>query len=256
MLPDSNSSISDSQTPHAGGSESDVVCELRGLADSEEFRVFTAKLVPNVDADTVLGIRMPALRKYAKTFVRENGGARCREFLAQLPHHYHEENLLHGICLGLVAKTPLEAFELLDMFLPCVNNWVVSDTMRIPAFKKDMDATLAKIREWTSLDHGKADEYAVRFGIVTLMSYFLDDHFSPKHLELVACIDRGEYYINMARAWYFATAMAKQWDETIGLFEARPSRLDDWTHDKSIQKARESYRITPERKQYLLTLKV
>ena len=224
--------------------------ELEALADPA-YRDFQAKLVPTVDSARILGVRTPALRDYARRLAGERP-EEARAFLAALPHETYDENNLHGELIGRMAKTPAEAFELLDAFLPHVDNWATCDLIRVPAFKRDFPATLERIRGWVAA----GPEYMVRFGVVQLMTLFLDDAFEPEHLVLVAGIDRPEYYVNMARAWYFSFALIKQPAATLPLFERRPIALDAWTHNKALQKARESRRITPERKAYLQSLKV
>ncbi len=224
--------------------------ELAALADPA-YREFQAKLVPTVDPALILGVRTPALRRFA----RELAGTRkdeARAFMTRLPHALYDENNLHAELVGLLAKTPDEAFELLDEFLPHVDNWATCDLIRVPAFKRDLPAVLERISDWTSAE----PEYTVRFGVVQLMTLFLDDAFDTAHLRLVAGIHRPEYYVNMARAWYYSFALIKQPAATLPLFEARPLVLDTWTHNKSLQKARESRRITPEQKAYLQSLKV
>ncbi len=224
--------------------------ELEALADPA-YRDFQAKLVPTVDPARILGVRTPALRSYAHRLAGERP-EEAREFLAALPHGTYDENNLHGELIGQMAKTPAEAFELLDAFLPFVDNWATCDLIRVSAFKRDLPAVLERIREWVAAE----PEYTVRFGVVQLMTLFLGDAFEPEHLALVAGIDRPEYYVNMARAWYFSFALIKQSVATLPLFEGRPIALDPWTHNKALQKARESRRITPEQKAYLQSLKV
>ena len=227
-----------------------IADELSALADPS-YQAFQSKLVPNIDSARVLGVRTPALRSYARKLARTRENE-ARAFMTQLPHELYEENNLHGELIGLLAKTPQEAFELLDAFLPYVDNWATCDLIRVPAFKRDLPAALDKIRSWIASE----PEYMVRFGVVQLMTLFLDDAFEPEHLRLVARIDRPEYYINMARAWYYSFALIKQPEATLPLFEARPIVLDEWTHNKSLQKARESRRIDKETKDYLQSLKV
>lgn len=224
--------------------------ELEALADPA-YRDFQAKLVPTVDPARILGVRMPALRDYARRLARERP-AEARAFLAALPHETYDENNLHGELIGRMAKTPDEAFELLDAFLPFVDNWATCDLIRVPAFKRDLLAVLERIHGWVAAE----PEYTVRFGVVQLMTLFLDDAFEPEHLALVAGIDRPEYYVNMARAWYFSFALIKQPEATLPLFERRPIALDAWTHNKALQKARESRRVATEQKAYLQSLKV
>ena len=223
--------------------------ELEALADPA-YRDFQAKLVPTVDPARILGVRTPALRTLARRLVRERPND-VRAFLAVPAHATYDEMNLHGELIGRVAGTPEEAFGLLDAFLPLVDNWATCDLIRVPAFRRDLPAVLERIRGWVVSE----PEYAVRFGVVQLMTLFLDDAFEPEHLMLVAGIDRPEYYINMARAWYFSFALVKQPAATLPLFERRPIALDSWTHNKALQKARESRRIAPDQKAYLQSLK-
>lgn len=220
--------------------------ELASLADPA-YQAFQAKLMPTVDPARILGVRTPDLRRYARAFAHD---ARVDAFMQELPHRLYEEMNLHGLLIGLRARTASEAFDLLDAFLPHVDNWATCDLIKVPAFKCDLPAVLEKIREWTDSAH----EYTVRCGIVQLMSSFLDEAFEPSQLQIVARIRRPEYYVNMARAWYFSFALVKQYDATISLFET--ATLDAWTHNKSLQKARESRRISAERKAYLQSLKI
>lgn len=224
--------------------------ELSELADPA-YRAFQAKLVPTVDPSRILGVRTPALRRFARNLARTRADE-ARAFMGRLPHGLYDENNLHAELVGLLAKTPNEAFEMLDAFLPFVDNWATCDLIRVPAFKRDLPAVLEKIRGWVSAE----SEYEVRFGVVQLTALFLDDAFDPGHLRLVAAIDRPEYYVNMARAWYYSFALVKQPEATLPLFERRPIALDAWTHDKALQKARESRRTTPEQKARLQALKV
>lgn len=224
--------------------------KLEALADPA-YRDFQARLVPTVDAGRILGVRMPALRTLARRLVRERPDD-VRAFLAAPAHATYDEMNLHGELIGRVAKEPEEAFGLLDAFLPLVDNWATCDLIRVPAFRRDLPGVLERIRGWVASE----PEYAVRFGVVQLMTLFLDDAFEPEHLTLVASINRPEYYVNMARAWYFSFALIKQPTTTLPLFERRPIALDPWTHNRALQKARESRRITPEQKACLQSLKV
>lgn len=224
--------------------------DLKKLADPD-YQAFQSKLVPNIDANLVLGVRAPVLRKYAKDLTKAHRDE-ALTFMQQLPHTYYEENNLHGELIGLLAKSPEDTFTMLDSFLPYVDNWATCDLIRVKAFKMDLSATLNKIKEWIASD----PEYMVRFGVVQLMTLFLDEAFEPEHLNLVASIKREEYYINMARAWYYSYALIKQPEATIPFFEKRPAALDTWTYNKSLQKARESRRISPEQKAYFQSLKI
>lgn len=224
--------------------------ELEALADPA-YRDFQAKLVPTVEEDRILGVRTPDLRALAKRLVRDRPDD-VRAFLAAPAHATYDEMNLHGELIGRVAGTPEEAFDLLDAFLPHVDNWATCDLIRVPAFRRDLPAVLERIRGWVASE----PEYTVRFGVVQLMTLFLGDAFEPSQLELVTVIDRPEYYINMARAWYFSFALIKQPEATLPLFERRPPALDAWTHNKALQKARESRRVTAELRAYLQSLKV
>lgn len=242
----------------------DIDRELAALADPT-YKEFQVKLIPTVDPDRVLGVRTPALRAFARSLARSHPDE-ARAFMACPRHRLYEEMNLHGELIGIMSKTPDEAFGMLDAFLPHVDNWATCDLIRVPAFKRDLPAVLEKIRTWCSCgatgDRSRqngsdpATEYVVRFGVVQLMSLFLDDAFDPSQLDIVASIERPEYYINMARAWYFSYALIKQPRATLPLFERQPASLDAWTHNKSLQKARESRRITPEQSVYLQSLKI
>ena len=212
------------------------------MAESE-YKEFSAKLMPTVDKNTVIGIRIPLLRKLAKSLTDYDG------FLKDLPHKYFEENNLHAFLIE--RETDFErCIEKLDAFLPYVNNWATCDSMKPKVLKKDMQKLLLHIYRWIN----SKEVYTVRYGINMLMSFYLDEHFDENHLMLICNIKSDEYYINMMRAWYFATALAKQHDKTLPIIEQ--NMLDKWTHNKTIQKAVESLRITKEQKAYLKTLRL
>lgn len=217
--------------------------ELQDLA----YRDFNSKLIPNVDPDRQIGIRTPALRAYAKELSRrpleELDG-----FFRALPHFYYEENNLHGFLLEGIGDYD-QCMERLEEFLPYVDNWATCDTMAPKVFRKHRQELLGRIREWLTSEH----TYTVRYGVGMLMREFLDEDFKPEYLELVAGIRSQEYYVNMMIAWYFATALAKQWEAAIPYIQE--GRLEPWCHNKTIQKAVESYRITAEQKKYLRTLR-
>lgn len=210
------------------------------------YKDFHKNLIPTVPEELIIGVRTPQLRKYAKQLA---GTPEAEEFLQSLPHHYYEENNLHGFLLESI-KDYDRLIVMLDEFLPFVDNWATCDMMRPKVFAKHTDKLIGKIWEWMEAE----DTYTIRFGIEMLMSFYLDEKFDASYLEPVAALRSEEYYIRMMVAWFFATALAKQWDAVIPYIEER--KLDTWTHNKAIQKACESYRITPEQKEYLKTLKV
>uniref|UniRef100_UPI0040575033 DNA alkylation repair protein n=1 Tax=Acetatifactor sp. TaxID=1872090 RepID=UPI0040575033 len=210
-----------------------------------EYRDFHSKLIPNINPELVIGVRTPELRKYAKQLAKTPSAC---EFLNILPHQYYEENNLHGFLIEGM-KDFNTVIQALDTFLPYVDNWATCDMMAPKVFKKHLPELLTKIKEWMASEH----VYAVRFGMGMLLKYYLDDAFSPKYLEWVTSVKSEEYYIKMMVAWYFATALAKQYEATLPYIEKRS--LEQWTHNKAIQKASESYRITPEQKEYLRSLK-
>jgi len=212
----------------------------------EEYRDFNAKLIPNVDADKVIGVRTPALRKYAKELSkREDIG----EFISALPHRYFEENQLHGFIISEI-KDYERCLSETERFLPYIDNWATCDQTLPKVFSKHTEELFPVIKKW--LKSGRA--YTVRFGTGCLMRHYLDDFFREECLRLVAGISHQDYYVKMMTAWYFATALAKRYDETLPYIEEK--RLEPWTHNKAIQKAVESYRITDEQKKYLRTLKI
>ena len=210
-----------------------------------KYRDFQAKLMPTVDKSTIIGVRTPELRKLAKEYAkREEIGA----FLDKLPHKYYDENNLHGFLL-CEEKDFTRVIARLDAFLPYIDNWATCDLLSPKVFKKHRSELLPHIRRWLASDQ----VYTVRFGIEMLMSHYLDEDFAPEYLDSVAAVESEEYYVNMMIAWYFATALAKQYTAALPILLEQ--RLAPWTHNKTIQKAVESYRITPEQKAYLRTLK-
>ena len=225
--------------------EQSVQARLFELRDPK-YRDFQCKLMPTVDPDTVIGVRTPELRKLAKTFRKEPEAA---EFLKILPHKYYEENNLHGFLIETM-KDYGQVIAALDAFLPYVDNWATCDLMRPKIFRKHLPELREQIRRWMASDH----VYTIRFGIEMLMTFFLDDQFQPEYLDWVAGVHSEEYYVNMMIAWYFATALAKQYDASLPYLRERC--LEPWTHNKTIQKAIESYRITDEQKAYLRSMKV
>ncbi len=224
----------------------DIRQRLFALRD-EKYADFTAALVPNVARDEFIGVRTPVLRKMAREIY---GTSEACAFMDELPHLYHEENALHGFLIEQI-KNEAELYSALDAFLPCVTNWAVCDGIKPKLFKKRPPHLIDKIDEWLSSEH----EYAVRFALCTLMSNYLDDEaFSIDILERAASVEREEYYIKMMVAWFFATALAKQY--TAALPYITECRLDTWTHNKAIQKANESRRVSAEHKAELNGLKI
>ena len=212
----------------------------------ERYRDFHAALMPTVDKETVIGVRSPQLKKFAKEFYKSGD---YESFLKILPHKYYEENNVHAALIGF-EKDYGKAIKLLDEFLPFVDNWATCDMMRISVFKKHLPELYSKIPEWLSSDN----PYTVRFGIKMLMDFFLGENFTTECAERVCSISREEYYVKMMVAWYFATALAKNYNEILPYIENK--RLERQTHIKAIQKAIESNRIKDEQKSYLRTLKV
>ena len=218
---------------------------LFGMRDAA-YAAFIAKLTPGFPPSHLIGVRVPLLRTIARSFAKEE--AASQRFLSHLPHSYYEEDMLHGMLISLV-KDYDRCLDLTDRFLPYVDNWAVCDTLSPKVFAKHKAQLLENILRWSSSSH----TYTCRFGLRMLMTHFLDDSFSADFLEIPAAIRREEYYVKMMVAWFFATALAKQWEATLPYLENR--QLDPWTHRKTIQKAIESYRIPPERKDYLRTLR-
>jgi len=211
------------------------------------YRAFHSKLMPTVDPSRVIGVRMPALRQLAKEIAAEPQTAAA--FLALPEHEYYEENNLHGLLINGM-KDFEECTSALDAFLPQVDNWATCDLLKPGSFRKaTKEQLLPQVRQWLDSEH----TYTCRFGVGVLMNYYLDEAFEPRFLEWVGAIRSDEYYVNMGIAWYFATALAKQWEEAVKLLEE--GRLTDWVRNKSIQKARESYRVSEEKKEYLGKLK-
>ena len=219
----------------------DLLMELK----DEEYGIFHRRLVPNLEPEKIIGVRTPVLRKLAKQISRESY---CEEFLMELPHTYYEENQLHGFILSEMKDFD-ECIQKLQVFLPFIDNWATCDQTSPKIFKKRKTDLLPYITKWLQSEH----TYTIRFGIGMLMQHFLDEDFSPDYLCMVSGIRSEEYYVNMEIAWYMATALAKQWDATVPYIEE--GRMDKWVHNKTIQKSRESYRITAEQKEYLKEFK-
>ena len=225
--------------------ENAVQTQLLALQDPK-YRDFQCKLMPTVARESVIGIRTPALRAFAKAFAKT---PEASQFLQILPHRYYEENNLHAFLIEL-CKDYAAVLAYLDAFLPYVDNWATCDVMHPKVFCKHLDSLREKIRQWIHAEH----TYTIRFGVGMLMSFYLEDAFEPAYLEEVSRIQSSEYYVNMMIAWYFATALAKQYEATLPYIQAK--KLDEWTHNKTIQKAVESYRISDAQKEYLRALKI
>lgn len=228
-------------------SEKTITDGLFALKD-ENYRRFHAKLIPDIPIDNIIGVRTPVLRKYAKEVAKL---PETNIFLESLPHIYYEENNLHGALLSLLYPKDIIAFmEQLERFLPYVDNWATCDMLSPKIFKKHLPYVYERVQKWLQSDA----VYTIRFGIVTLLGFYLDDAFEPEMLQLVANVRSEEYYVNMAVAWYFSMALVKQYDATLPYIQNRV--LEPWKHNKSIQKAIESRRIPQETKAYLRGLKI
>ena len=218
--------------------------ELKKLQD-KGYREMQVTIIPTLEADSIIGVRTPALRQLAKEFAKRED---ISEFLSDLPHKFFEENQLHAFILSGM-KDAESCIRLVDEFLPYVDNWATCDQMSPKVFKKHKQLLLEYVDKWIRSEH----TYVKRFAIGMLMEHFLDEDFKTSYLTKVSKIRSEEYYVNMMIAWYFATALAKQYEDTLPFIEKQ--KLDKWTHNKAIQKAVESRRITDEQKAYLKTLK-
>lgn len=213
-----------------------------------KYRDFNAKLIPNVPIDTMIGVRTPVIRSLAKS-LRRDCPNKVEDFIRSLPHAYYEENNLHAFFLE--QEKDLETLiSLTEAFLPYVDNWATCDLYSPKQFKKHPARLLEKIHEWIRSSH----TYTVRYAIGLLLSNYLDEHFDVEHLLLVASVESEEYYVKMMVAWYFSIALVKQYETTLPYIQRQV--LEPWTHNKAIQKARESFRIPPERKEELQALKI
>ena len=212
----------------------------------EKFRDFTSKLIPDVDKELIIGVRVPEIRRLAKALSADER----KKFISELPHKYHEENLLHGAILQLIKNDIGEVISETEKFLPYIDNWAVCDMSQSKLLGKYPDMVFGKACEWAKSEK----TYTVRFAIDVLLQFFLDENFKPEVFSLAESIVSEEYYINMALAWFWSFALIKRYDEAIPIIESK--RLPAFVHNKAIQKARESYRISDERKEYLKTLKI
>ncbi len=221
-----------------------IIDKLFKLQD-KKYRDFQAKLIPTIDIENIIGVRTPELRNYAKILVRRN---EYSSFLEDLPHKYFDENQLHAFIISEL-KNYDECVKYINNFLPYIDNWATCDQMSPKILKKHHAELIKQINVWIK----SKETYTIRFGIGMLMQHFLDEDFKQEYLKWVCNIKSKEYYVNMMRAWYFATALTKQYEVAIPFIEKQ--KLDIWTHNKTIQKAIESYRITQEQKEYLRSLK-
>lgn len=219
--------------------------QLFHLQDTK-YRNFQSKLIPTVSTDAIIGIRTPALRRYAKLLAKSKN---LQNFLEDLPHRYFEENQLHAFVISEI-KNYGQCIEELNLFLPYVDNWATCDQMSPNVFKSNRKKLIDQIKFWILSER----TYVVRFGIKMLMQHFLDENFNQTYLDMVAKVRSKEYYVKMMVAWYFATALAKHYNLAITYIKNK--KLDVWTHNKAIQKSLESYRIAPEHKKYLKSLKI
>lgn len=227
--------------------KSEITNHLFGLQDTQ-YQKFQAKLIPSISPETVIGVRTPELKNFAKELCSQGILNDSSGFLTELPHKYFDENQLHAFIISR-EKNFEKCLSLVEKFLPHINNWATCDQLSPAVFKKNHLSLLPHIKKCLSDSH----TYTVRFAIGLLMKYFLDDDFSPEYLSYVAEIHSDEYYINMMIAWYFATALAKQYDSALPFLEKH--KLSSWIHNKTIQKAVESFRITDEQKCFLKSLK-
>lgn len=212
-----------------------------------EYRDFHSRLMPNIPKERIIGVRTPALRSFAKSIAATD---EAKGFLKELPHYYYEENNLHGAIIIYGKYGFAETLKLLECFLPYIDNWATCDMFVPPVLKQEARITLKYIRKWLGSDH----PYTVRFALNCLMHFYMEHHFSPLHFTWVDAIKNQDYYVKMGIAWYYSIALVKQWDEAYEHLAGK--NLDPWIQNKSIQKARESFRLSGEQKESLLALKI
>lgn len=224
------------------------LCDKFFALQDLKYKEFQAALIPNLDKNFIIGVRTPELKKIAKELFLHND---CSDFLNSLPHEYFEENQAHGFIISSIKNFDEQVFQL-EKFFPFINNWATCDQISPKSFSKNPCALLEKIKIW--INSGDKFEYKVRFAIRMLMNYFLDERFCAEYLDLVANVKSEKYYVQMMIAWFFATALAKQYDAAAEIIRA--GKLENWTHNKAIQKATESFRVTFEHKEELRKLKI
>lgn len=220
----------------------DIISMLIPLSD-QKYKDFVASLIPNINSDSILGIKMTVLKPFVNKLIKENPEI-IDDFLKQLPHNYYDENNVHGLIIN-AQKDFATTIKLLNLFLPYINNWANCDLINPKIFKKYPDKLLIEISKWIQSHH----TYTIRFGIKMLMTYYLNDNFKPEYLNWVSQINHPDYYVKMMIAWYFASALTKQYDTTLPIFIHK--KLDPWTNNKAISKARDSLQISKENKEYL-----
>ncbi len=225
--------------------EKEIIEELFAKQDLK-YKQLLEKILPTLPGDTIIGVRTPELKKMAKAMAKMEG---IGSFLSDLPHKYFDENQLHAFIISEI-KSYDDCIKEVEKFLPHVDNWATCDQMSPKIFKKNREKLLEHIKIWIE----RSEPYTIRFGVGMLMEHFLDEDFDTVYPKMVARLRSDEYYVNMMIAWYFATALAKQYEKILPFIEDR--RLDTWTHNKAIQKSVESYRITPDQKEYLKKLKI
>lgn len=218
----------------------DSIKEKLFKLQDKKYQELQSKIIPNIDSSTIIGVRTPEIKKLAKEVVKGD----YKPFLEELPHKYYDENQLHAFIISEI-KDYDECIKYINKFLPYIDNWATCDTLIPKVFKKNPDKLIIEVKKWIK----SKDTYNIRYGIGTLMRFYLNDEFKEEYLKLVSKIKSDEYYVNMMIAWYYATALAKQYDKTIKYIEN--NKLNTWVHNKTIQKAIESYRITDKQKDYL-----
>ena len=223
-----------------------TILEKLYLLQDLEYKKFHARLMPTIDENKIIGIRVPKLMDYAKEIF---GTELANRFVKKLPHDFYEEDNLHAFLIERIADFN-ECVEEIERFLPYVNNWATCDMLRPKAFKKNPDKLIPYVKKWLTSEQ----TYTIRFAIGMLLSFYLDQHFDKSHINLVLGVKSDEYYVNMMRAWYFATALSKRYKDVVNVIENY--LLDEWTHNKTIQKAVESFRINKEQKEHLRKLKI
>ena len=219
------------------------------IMQDNEYKEFHGRLMPTVNPDTILGIRVPILRKFSNQLAKSLSKEKLLEFMNELPHKYYEENNIHAFLIEKIKDFD-ECIVALEKFLPFVDNWSTCDMMNPKILKKNTQQLFCKIKEWIT----SPNVYTIRYGIGMLIRYFLDDNFKTEYLDMVAAVKSDEYYVNMMKAWFFATALAKQYEATLPYIKEK--RLDNWSHNKAIQKSIESFRVPKEHKEELRRYKI